>query len=94
MVKIAFSKIKTSKIQHFQSERCLSIPFVVNPSRHWLSSIGESFGCPGFYGHCLSSIGESFGCPGFSPGFSRRLFRLLLPDDDSEVKNYFNTGIF
>jgi len=37
---------------------------------------------------------ESFGCPGFSPGFSRRLFRLLLPDDDSEVKNYFNTGIF
>jgi hypothetical protein len=20
--------------------------------------------------------------------------RLLLPDDDSEVKNYFNTGIF
>jgi len=92
MVKIAFSKIKTSKIQHFQSERCLSIPFVVNPSRHWLSSIGESFGCPGFFvdvpafpasRHWLSSIGESFGCPGF-----------FLPDDDSEVKNYFNTGIF
>jgi hypothetical protein len=49
MVKIAFSKIKTSKIQRFQSERCLSVPFVVNPSGHWLSSIGGSFGCPGFW---------------------------------------------